>query len=304
MKYLILIIALAFVCTDASAQGFLNKLKKKAVESATKKTEERIERKMDEKIDESLDGVEDSMKNSEENKNQQQNSDDAAKMMSKMFGGSDIKLQENYNFDASFAMETESIQGDKKKLEVKMIMHLEKSGNNLGMEVLEADGKKVDDKGKSVMIFDNSSHSMLTLTQSGNSKIAMVMNLEGMGDLVDSLAEEHENKVKVNKTGKTKNILGYKCENYLIESEDGTTDAWITHDIDISTFQAFQFMQKQQKKKGPYAGIKNGFVLEALTSMKGEKGQTMLRVTEVNMNKKTSISTKGYTVMNLGNMGD
>ncbi len=306
MKLFIILCALAFITTDASAQGFLNKLKNKAIESATKKTEERVEKKMDEKIDEGLDEAEDSMKSNQESTKQDEDSDAAtARMMSKMFGGSaDVKLPEKYNFDGYFALETESVQGDKRKLNAKMIMHLDKSGDNVGMEILEADGKKMDEKAKSFMIFDNDLKSMITLTQSGDMNMAMIMNLDGFGDMADSLVEENSDNVKINKTGKTKSILGYSCDNYIIESEEGTTDAWISHEIKMSTFKAFQFLQSQQKKKNsPYSSIKDGFVLEAESTMKGEKGKTVMRVTEVNLNKNTSISTKGYTVMNLGNMG-
>ena len=144
MKLFIILCAMALITTDASAQGFLNKLKNKAIESATKKTEERIEKKMDEKIDEGLDEAEDSMKSNQESTKQDEDSDAAAaRMMSKMFGGgADVKLPENYNFDGYFAMETETVQGDKRKLNTKMKMHLDKSGDNVGMEIIEADGKK------------------------------------------------------------------------------------------------------------------------------------------------------------------
>ncbi|PKL86344.1 MAG: hypothetical protein CVV22_02420 [Ignavibacteriae bacterium HGW-Ignavibacteriae-1] len=306
MKLFIILCAMALITTDASAQGFLNKLKNKAIESATKKTEERIEKKMDEKIDEGLDEAEDSMKSNQESTKQDEDSDAAAaRMMSKMFGGgADVKLPENYNFDGYFAMETETVQGDKRKLNTKMKMHLDKSGDNVGMEIIEADGKKMDEKAKSFMIFDNELKSMVTLTQSGDMNMAMIMNLEGFADMADSLVEEKSDNVKINKTGKTKSILGYNCDNYIIESEDGTTDAWISHEIKMSTFKAFQFLQSQQKKKNsPYSSVRDGFVLEAETTLKGEKDKTVMRVTEVNLNKKTNISTKGYTVMNLGNMG-
>jgi hypothetical protein len=306
MKLFILLCAFALIATDASAQGFLNKLKEKAVESATRKTEERIEKKIDEKIDEGLDETEESLKSKEGSQKQDEDPDAAtARMMSKMFGGgADVKLPENYNFDGSFTMETATVQGDKSKIEAKMILHLDKSGENVGMEILETDGKKTDEKGKTFIVFDSELKSMITLTQSGNSGMAMVMSLDGVEGLADSLVDDKMEKFKINKTGKTKSILGYNCENYIIETEDGTTDAWISNEINMSTFKAFNFMQAQQKKKSSaYGAIKNGFVLEALTTLKGEKTKSSMKVTEVNLNKKSSISTKGYTVMNLGNMG-
>lgn len=306
MKLLILLCAFALITTDACAQGFLNKLKEKAVESATKKTEERIEKKMDEKIDEGLDEAEDSMENKEESKKQDEDPDAAtARMMSKMFGGGgDVKLPENYNFDGSFSMETATVSGDKSKIEAKMIMHLDKSGDNIGMQMLEADGKKVDEEDKTFIVFDSELKSMITLTQSGNSGMALVMSLDGIDGLADSLVDDKMDNLIINKTGKTKSILGYNCDNYIIETEDGTTDAWISHEIKMSTFKAFSFMQAQQKKKNAtYSAIKDGFVLEAETTLKGEKTKSIMRVTELNLNKKSSISTKGYTVMNLGNMG-
>jgi hypothetical protein len=295
MKILVYAVVLMLITTELSAQGFLNRIKEKAIESATRKTEERIERKIDEKIDESLDSTESSLKSNQSGENQQ---DPSASILGKMFGGGgDVKLLDNYEFDANFVIETSLLEKDKITNLSTMKMHVPKDGQYFGMELV--DEKKKDNP---VMIFDFGQMAMITLTKTDEkSGFAMVIKLDE--ELIADSDPTKDEKVIITKQPGTKTILGYTCENYIIEHDGSITDAWITKDIKFNPAKALKALASQQKKSNPYKGIPDGFALESVTTIKGEKTQSVYKVKQINLNSKSNISTEGYQMMNLGNFG-
>ena len=80
-----------------------------------------------------------------------------------------------------------------------------------------------DKDAKSTIIFDSKNSAMLILSDSDGEKTGFAMGIdpEMLAEEVEEYAEESEaDPYKAYKTGKTKTILGYSCDEYLVEDEN------------------------------------------------------------------------------------
>lgn len=216
-----------------------------------------------------------------------------------LFGGSNYQLKSSYDFVHDMTMSVTSTGKNGKASKPNNIKYYIGNGGYLGMEALmeEQKGQKV------FMIVDDGS--MVTLTESEGSKIAMVIGFNA--DAIAEVSEEEgsNDQVTVKKTGRTKTILGYKCEEYVAQNEDGTSEIWIAPDLaDMAgeMGKGFGAMAKQTKvSKNALVTHKGGLPLEMhYTAKNGEK--TDIVTTELNRNKSTSVKTTDYQLMNIGSL--
>ena len=127
---------------------------------------------------------------------------------------------------------------------------------------------------------------------------ALYMNMVGMKikkEIGTTEMSKYDNSNKMDavaiiKTGNTKNILGYSCNEYIAKKDGATTHIWTT----TSNFPI----------KGafiPMLGMKNnnqkiqGFVLEI--AMNSEKGNGKVVVTKINTKSNLTINTGEYSSM-------
>ncbi|AXG70644.1 hypothetical protein KORDIASMS9_02885 [Kordia sp. SMS9] len=90
------------------------------------------------------------------------------------------------------------------------------------------------------------------------------------------------------KTGNTKTILGYTCEEYVYKNEGGNVHAWVATNFPIhGKFVPILGM----KKNGPF----EGFVLELKYKAANESGS--IKVINVDTNAKVKINANEYTSM-------
>ena len=83
---------------------------------------------------------------------------------------------------------------------------------------------------KSTIIFDSKNSAMLILSDSDGEKTGFAMGIdpEMLAKEVEEYAEESEaDPYKAYKTGKTKTILGYSCDEYLVEDEKSEAHMWV-----------------------------------------------------------------------------
>ena len=102
------------------------------------------------------------------------------------------------------------------------------------------------------------------------------------------------------KTGKTKTILGYSCDEYLIK--DGGTEARMWVSEKLGKVVNNEMLNNQQIFGGAFvhaAGM-NGMVLEYnyLNSSSGDR--VTMRVSKIDLNASKTIATGDYAVMSLG----
>ncbi|MCB9033970.1 MAG: hypothetical protein H6553_09045 [Chitinophagales bacterium] len=157
---------------------------------------------------------------------------------------------------------------------------------------------KAQEKGTENMniIMDNKNQSMITIDEA--KKEGYAISTTAMDDLMQQFASKSNNQqtteqpeVKITKTGNTKMIAGYKCEEYHIVSTDKEDkfegNIWITNDASINFFNIFSGLGKafQSQCKNIKSNV-SGAVLE----MDGKDSKTgdTYNMTVLELSKKTT----------------
>ena len=155
---------------------------------------------------------------------------------------------------------------------------------------METDEKDLE---RTVMIFDNSMKATVMLMEDKKgqkSRMAYSMDWSAMMDAsmsADSMQQVVE-ELNITKTGNSKEIMGFTCDEYLTESEEFVASYWVSRDP-INGYASYwsknNFMFSQQmKNKYPdyYNKIPDGDVLEISYSEKGGKETTQMRIVDIN----------------------
>lgn len=317
------IILLSAICTGpTNAQSLMERMAKKAAEKLEQKTEDRIDRKVDEGIDKGLDNIEESASAEKADSQTTDNSSEAVsqKRMENLLGkmgisSEPVKYANAYIFDASMRI---NIKTFTKKGQVKsdgdMVSYLSDNDEYMAYEFVSGDiNVENAPKNKGVFILDYANHATLILSDDNNEKTGIAYGLaEDFDDETydnEAYADDSEIDEEVDwdytaanlkKTGRTKNILGYKCEEYEYADEDTQGAVWITKDYKAAHSTAVPSMFNWTSLT---FGQTSGFLMasESTDLQSGEK--STMEVTEINNNKKTSFNTQQYEITNLGSIG-
>ncbi|GAB3224580.1 DUF4412 domain-containing protein [Algoriphagus aestuariicola] len=150
-----------------------------------------------------------------------------------MFGGmmEPAPTETDYTFTGYMVMEVTST--DKKgKTEDPLRMQYLLSSDTEFMGMAFADPKKVNTTTTTIMDTKNQAMVILLEDEGNKSSMAMKLNYDKVQGMVDEEAEKQfeQPDYKITKTGNTKEILGYTCEEYLVETEDGNGQYWVTEE--------------------------------------------------------------------------
>lgn len=315
-----LLITLAICVMSLSMAGQI--ITKEEVEERTEqKTEQRVDQKVDQGIDKGLDAIEGLLfgKKNKKNKNQKNSSATSSEStsseesndaymgaMSKLFGGQ-VEVKEAYDFTAYSDIDI-TMTDKKGKVETMAFRYLfPEEATYVGMEFQSM--SSTDDMPPTFTIFDWENFQMITLIETSGQKMGVAMRLDP--EEIDAATTEEievapEEDVSFYKTGRTKKILGYNCEEYKMKSEDGEGSFWVTDETDLHIGLAMGAMSKgsgQQGKNQPKYDLPANYPQGAMLEMEylDTKGDKMLMTTkEINTSHSQSISTKGYTFMSMG----
>lgn len=92
-------------------------------------------------------------------------------------------------------------------------------------------------------------------------KTAMVMPANWMGRALEKEEAENPN-VTVTKTGNTKKILGYTCEEYIIQDEKTKSVVWVTTEIKMDYAKTYMAMSRGGKSTGMEGFGEQGLMME------------------------------------------
>jgi hypothetical protein len=209
------------------------------------------------------------------------------------------KYEENYDFKGLIKMRNEMYEKGKQEAVAETDMWLDADNNNIGMEttsIATKDGSTM----SNVTIMDMKNKAMMTFNVVDGGKSGMIMPIP---DSLQAEASEETvdltDNVKIRKTGNTRTILGYRCDEYEVteEGSNETSNVWTTEDIDFKA---------NKKLLGGQQGMPKGFgkgQLKGLTlaSESYEKGQltSKMDVTKIDMNETHSISTAGVSFIQM-----
>lgn len=162
-----------------------------------------------------------------------------------------------------------------------------------------------DKDAQSIIVFDTKNSAMLILTNSDGEKTGFATSIdpealaEAAQDYVDEEEEADLDSYRPYKTGKTKTILGYKCDEYLVKDDEGTeVHMWVSKELGKEVRKEWMGNQQTFGTMFVHAHAMNGMVLEYdVVDEDGRK--TVMQVTKIDLNHSHKVSTQGYTIMSM-----
>lgn len=321
--------------TDAQVGNYLKKKAESATNRAGRQADKEVTKDLNKAVDKGVANAFDKVRKDEEEEEGQEDQPSDASQPSKsssqssgsksgkssandamtkaMMGRMGISMErpanikDSYNYTSNLVMNTQSWDSEgNTEGEMPYTTHYRNDGKGFAMEF------KSEEKGNSRIIFDYENEMMIILADDGKDKSGVVMKWTGA--YTDSLttvstqpttttAETPEVKDYTNyyssfkKTGSTKSISGYKCEEYEYNSEEDKATFWMTNDLPA---ELWANMFSANVVASVYAGRPNGFIMEWTNENKTTKEKSHMIVKEVNRDKSTNLSTAGYTFMSFG----
>lgn len=217
--------------------------------------------------------------------------------MSGMLGGNvTAEYDDTYDFKGMMRMKTEMFNKGKPEDAMDVELWFNADKGNLGMEsrtVTDEEG----DSMKATAIIDGINKVMLTIAESDEGRSGVIMPVpESEGEVAEQGETEE---ASVRKTGNTRTICGYRCEEYVMTQDDGDliTKAWLTDDLEIPGNQ--KLLGKQQGMPGNFGSDQmKGALMASETYNKGEL-TARTEVTEVDLNARHTISVEGVSLMQM-----
>ncbi len=315
MRFILLL--LLSVCTTLSV--FAQDKKEEVEKKAKDKTEQRVDQKVDNAIDEGLDAVENlfrfgkkkkKKKNKDGNEESTQNTENADQqqandMLNAMFGGGEVEIADEYTFDSDMLVEMTTTKKNGNKEEAREIRYLfSEEEKYMGYQMDNPEQKQEAVK----VVMDWNTGAMLTFMEEQKQIMVINLNMEAIEETVANEMEKSETEDAMGsfqKTGKTKEILGYTCQEYTYENEETKGSMWVTDEVDMGFAKMMGNMSsaiKEKQKALMPEDFPQGSMLEgSWTNLKNGEVTTWI-TKELNVSKNTAFSTKGYQVMSFGNM--
>jgi hypothetical protein len=275
-----------------------------------------IDRKIEHKVDSAVDksDKDDAKKKQQADQNQTDKTTTTEKKGTKetgrgLFGGKiDIKYEDEYKFTGRIYMQMENY--DKKDV-VKSDYYTYFNSNTLdaGIEMLPLDAKNGDKTYPTVFLFDNDNRSFMMIIESKDSKTVIISSMpsdSAMAAQAKTQKEANPEKATITKTGNSRVIAGYKCDEYkIVDAEkEGYSNVWITKDVKLKAD------KKYWGKAGVptyynYPGFEGAMMLAMESFDKSNKPTLKMETKEINDKFSHSISTVGLTFMkmNFGQAG-
>ena len=275
-----------------------------------------INRQIDHKIDSSIDkSAQDEMdKKAKEESEQAQKGDTASRGTSAskskstgLFGGKiDIKYNDEYDFTGRIYMQMETYDKDA-VAKSDFYTYYNTGTKNAGIDLQTVDPKDEKTVISTSFLFDSENRAFMSLL-SVNPKMGTISSIPSDSALAAQAKTKGE-KTKppvVTKTGKSRTIAGYKCDEYKVEEPDkgGYSMVWMTKDLKIMADKRYWGTSGMPTYYN-YPGFEGAVMLAMEEYDKGNKLAAKMETKEINDNYKHSISTVGYkfTKVNFGTGG-
>jgi hypothetical protein len=225
----------------------------------------------------------------------------------KLFGNKvDLKYKEDYGFTSRIYMVTETY--DKKDvMKMDFFMYYSSSSPSIGVETKTVTNENGEVAPVSaVMVMDGENKSVLMLTDVNGMKMGIISPVPDENSAQaspDGKAAKKTTPPTFTKTGNTREIAGYKCDEYAYTSNEDKTSGkvWFTKDANLK----IDRRGWQNSGMAAYYGnaaFNDGIILA--NEAYDEKGKITMKseTKEINPNFPHSISIKGYTLrqMNMG----
>lgn len=272
-------------------------------ESTTRKVEDKVVNKAGEKTDQALDSVF-KKRTISSDKSSDDNQEEKATSPGFNFGNmSNATYESSYTLHQEFKVEIKTQEKKKKnKVEtINMDMHY---GEDCYMTVVQDPDQK--SPPKSIMDLKNNTSIMLNDVDMSAMAISMDFMTKKMKEMVDkdqdSIADQSD--YTFTRTGNTKTIAGYLCEEYIIESSEIKMNVWYTDDITIEMHQSMGDYAMFSSFSAPITAASNGQLVGTMmeshmVEKTGDEGTFDYLVKEVKIATST-IKMSDYTFTKMG----
>jgi len=330
-----IILIFGFISFNGNAQ-LLNRLgnaaKKSAKKTATRKAEEKVAEetekatekaidklfnKLDKKIDKKSKKTDDDREpgtnsNNNESGSNSQVSDDAGELNN----APPPNIESSYHFSQKVVYKMSSADENEGPSSLEYILWFPSEGKYMATQMGEIsveDEKGEQQKGESMKMFsimDNKNQAMVMIME--EQKMAQIIPMDGAIEVVEAkmeenVAEETSEQPDIRKTGRTKRILGYSCDEYVSSSSDGEVTFWLTDEVDMisnTPFNSFGDAFGENKNDFQLPDGTHGFLMEMHFKSKSpdnpKQEEMTIEVTEIRKEKK-DVNMSDYQVMNVGN---
>jgi hypothetical protein len=293
-----------FLCLTISAQTG-DRVKNRAENRANQRVDQKVDQAVDRTVDK-IEGLFRKKKNTDD-PNQEEVPGEAgstseaetAEMPSGgIFGGANGNGKfEPYENPVPMSLSMEVTSTNSRGKEDQAIIHFTFDTWATGMTMVSEDGN-------ARVLFDNQDGFMTVISESKGELQGFRMRQPQM-DYTKAIPEESE--YTITATGNSRVIDGYNCQEYLIESEDATTNSWVTTELDVdmaAMARAMTAQARQAKKSGgqKFYNLK-GFPIESTSVSKNGKETTISHFYNVKIGgdiDKSVFDTSGVTITSLG----
>lgn len=279
---LLFIFTFCFTVNQSSQAQFWKKLKERVEKTVEETVSRKIEKKAEEKTEETIDNVfekkekkQKTSKKKTSSKNKEQI--DMSGMMEGIMNSGNAKIESKYVFPITATLFVENYKGKETSNTMK-----QSYGKDAILSVVDASPAPIinDFKNNSAIILDIKKNTAQVMS------LAWMQKMMG-GNTDDDNANE---KGKVTKTGKTKQMNGYTCHEYNIVYEDVKMNAWFAPNVNFSYqdyLRGFAKMFAGKKTANPVALLNDGYgyVMEMTAYQKGKK-MSYMKVTELSEKQK------------------
>ncbi|MGB0840164.1 MAG: DUF4412 domain-containing protein [Chitinophagales bacterium] len=325
---LLALVAILMTSLTLDAQGIGQRAKNKAKWKLDNKVDQKIDKALDEGFS-ALEGMFKKSKNEAENpeNSETQNgnppevSEESAnqiKALSGLFGGlmKPAVYEDKYDFTNTFVMEVEMFKKNgKSEGKNKIKYFLDKTGNHFAVEVIEMgteNGKDSEMPDEVLMIHDYPNQSNISLFVQDGQKKGFATSMEGMSKIMDKSGQKMLEKsvdgkdINYTKTGVTKTINGYKCDQYIMDGEDYYQELWTTTEVGFSNEDVFGKMvnvpQMESIKQSHIQGdMPAGMMIQSEGKDKKTGERTVANMKDFS-NQAVNINLSGYEVQNISDM--
>lgn len=217
-----------------------------------------------------------------------------------------LKYNDEYKFTGRLVMEMETFSDDESNGKLLYTILYTEASPTSAIEMKSLDGDAKDEA--MIFLFDSENQCLLMLTESEGSKSGIISSTAGGVDTT-AVAEpvaaadpaepvDYEYMGMYKKTGRSKTIAGYKCDEYIATDteNDIETTMWYTRDLKMKVNRQGMATAGVPFYYGGGAYYGGGYMMEMESREKGKITSTMT-TREVNNNVNESINAKSYELM-------
>lgn len=225
-----------------------------------------------------------------------------AGLLSMGFGEVTLKYDDSYSFNERVVLEMETF--DNGKSDGKVLYTILINSNNLNSAIELKNAGPGNDDGNSLFLFDLVNKCFMILSDEGGKMSGMIAPItdepvadQKAEDTPVDLSEDYMGIYK--RTGRSRTIAGYKCDEYLAVNTEDQTEAslWITKDVKLKT--SSRGIATAGLPAWYYGTNLSGhYVMEMETREKGSITYTMI-TREINDKVNVKINMKGCELVQL-----